>query len=179
MGRVERVADGIAVVSGLPAVRLDELVRFERGQVGFAMTLDRDSLGCVLLDDPQAIEAGDLVHGTGEVVRCRSGRASSAAPSIRSAARSIGRRDRRRRLRARRASGTGHHRSRFRQRAGADRLLVINSMFALGRGQRELIIGDRAIGKTAIAVDCIINQKSSDIICVYVAVGQNRPPSSG
>ena len=51
-------------------------------------------------------------------------------------------------------------------------LLVIDSMFALGRGQRELIIGDRAIGKTAIAVDCIINQKSSDIVCVYVAVGQ-------
>ena len=51
-------------------------------------------------------------------------------------------------------------------------LLVLDSMFALGRGQRELIIGDRAIGKTAIAVDCIINQKNSDIICIYVAVGQ-------
>ena len=51
-------------------------------------------------------------------------------------------------------------------------LLVVDAMFALGRGQRELIIGDRAIGKTAIAVDCIINQKSSDIVCVYVAIGQ-------
>src|SRR6516225_4628217 len=69
VGRVERVADGIALVSGLAGVRLDELVRFERGQVGYAATLDRDSLGCVLLDDPGAVEAGDLVRGTGEVVR--------------------------------------------------------------------------------------------------------------
>ena len=69
VGRVETVADGIALVSGLPGVRLDELVRFQRGQVGFAATLDRDTFGCVLLDDPEAIEAGDLVYGTGQVVR--------------------------------------------------------------------------------------------------------------
>ncbi len=64
-----RVADGIAVVSGLPDVRLDELVRFEHGQVGFALTLERESLGCVLLDDAGTIGAGDRVRGTGEVVR--------------------------------------------------------------------------------------------------------------
>lgn len=69
VGRVETVADGIALVSGLPNVRLDELVRFERGQVGFALTLDRDLLGCVLLDESETVEAGDRVHGTGEVVR--------------------------------------------------------------------------------------------------------------
>ena len=63
------MADGIALVSGLPEVRLDELVRFERGQVGYAVTLDRDLLGCVLLDDAQDLEAGHWVRGTGEVVR--------------------------------------------------------------------------------------------------------------
>ena len=173
VGRVERVADGIALVSGLPGVRLGELVRFERGQVGFATTLDRDFLGCVLLDDPEAIEAGDLVHGTGGVVRVPVGRgllgrtvdplgrpldggdsidAESHEPAERPAPAIIDRD--------------------FVSEPVQTGLLVIDSMFALGRGQRELIIGDRAIGKTAIAVDCIINQRCSDIICVYVAVGQ-------
>jgi F-type H+/Na+-transporting ATPase subunit alpha len=173
VGRVEMVADGIALVSGLPGVRLDELVHFERGQVGFAATLDRDALGCVLLDDPEAIEAGDLVRGTGEVVRVPVGpellgrtvdplgrpldrgdtiKAESYQPAERAAPAIIDRDF------VREPVQTG--------------LLIIDSMFALGRGQRELIIGDRAVGKTAIAVDCIINQRSSDIVCVYVAIGQ-------
>ena len=173
VGRVESVADGIALVSGLTDVRLDELVRFARGQVGFAVTLDREGLGCVLLDDPEGIEAGDLVQGTGEVVRVPIGRgllgrtvdplgrpldggeavsAESYEPVERVAPAIIDRD--------------------FVNEPVRTGLLVVDSMFALGRGQRELIIGDRAIGKTAIAVDCIINQRSSDIICVYVAVGQ-------
>lgn len=173
VGRVETVADGIALVTGLPDVQLDEVVQFARGQVGFATTLDRDRLGCVLLDDPEAIEAGDLVRGTGDVVRVPVGpgllgrivdplgrpldgggpiNAESYQPAER-AAPAIVDRD-------------------FVSEPVQTGLLVIDSMFALGRGQRELILGDRAIGKTAIAVDCIINQKSSDIICVYVAVGQ-------
>ncbi len=68
-GRVESIGDGIARLSGLPDVRLDELVRFERGQMGFATTLDRDALGCVLLDAAEVVEAGDKVYGTGEVAR--------------------------------------------------------------------------------------------------------------
>ncbi len=173
VGRVEAVADGIAHVSGLPGVRLDELVRFEHGQVGFALTLDRDVLGCVLLDDADAIEAGHLVRGTGEVLRVPVGEAmlgrivdplgrpldggdipaAEAREPVERPAPAIIDRD-------------------FVSEPVQTGLLVIDSMFALGRGQRELIIGDRAIGKTAIAIDCIINQKASDIICVYVAVGQ-------
>ncbi len=173
VGRVETVADGIALVSGLPDVRLDELLHFERGQVGFATTLERDLLGCVLLDDPDAVEAGDLVRGTGEVVRAPVGRGllgrtvdplgrpldggetikAEAYEPVERPAPTIVDRD-------------------FVSEPEQTGLLVIDSMFALGRGQRELIIGDRAIGKTAVAVDCIINQKSSDIICVYVAIGQ-------
>ena len=173
VGRVEMVADGIAIVSGLPGVRLDELLRFERGQIGFAATLDRDTLGCVLLDNPEAIEAGDLVHGTGEVVRVPVGpdllgrivdplgrpidggnaiEAKGYEPIERPAPAIIDRD--------------------FVSEPVQTGLVVLDSMFAVGRGQRELIIGDRAIGKTAIAVDCIINQKSSDIICIYAAVGQ-------
>jgi len=173
VGRVETVADGIALVTGLADVQLDEVVQFARGQVGFATTLDRDRLGCVLLDDPEAIEAGDLVRGTGDVVRVPVGprllgrtvdplgrpldggepiNAEFYQPAERAAPAIIDRD--------------------FVSEPVQTGLLVIDSMFALGRGQRELILGDRAIGKTAIAVDCIINQKSSDIICVYVAVGQ-------
>jgi F-type H+/Na+-transporting ATPase subunit alpha len=173
VGRVERVADGIALVSGLPGVRLNELVRFERGQAGFALTLDRDAVGCVLLDEARAMEAGDRVRGTGEIARVPvgpgllgrivdplgrplDGQGDIAADAFEPAERpapSIVDRD-------------------FVTEPVQTGLLVLDSMFALGRGQRELIVGDRAIGKTAIAVDCIINQKNSDLICVYVAVGQ-------
>jgi F-type H+/Na+-transporting ATPase subunit alpha len=173
VGRVETVADGIAMVSGLPGARLNELIRFERDQFGFAVTLERDSLGCVLLDDADAVEAGDQVHGTGEVVRLPVGpallgrtvdplgRALDGASAI--------------------AADTFEAVERpapaiidrdFVNEPVQMGLLVLDSMFAVGRGQRELIIGDRAIGKTAIAVDCIINQKTSDMICIYVAVGQ-------
>jgi len=173
IGRVERVADGIALVSGLSGVRLDELIRFERGQFGFAVTLEKDSLGCVLLDDPDAIHAGDFVHGTGEVVHVPVG-PRLLGRIVDPLGRPLDGGD---------TIGTAGHEAIERPApAIIDRdfvtepvqtgLLVLDSMFALGRGQRELIIGDRAIGKTAIAVDCIINQKFSDIICVYVAVGQ-------
>jgi len=172
VGRVESVADGIAFISGLPDVRLNELLRFEHGQAGFAITLERDAIGCVLLDET-GIEAGNRVHGTGEILRVPVGpgllgrtvdslgrpldggvdvEAESHEP-VERAAPAIIDRD-------------------FVSEPVQTGLLVLDAMFALGRGQRELIIGDRAIGKTAIAVDCIINQKFSDIICVYVAVGQ-------
>jgi F-type H+/Na+-transporting ATPase subunit alpha len=173
IGRVERVADGIALVSGLPRLRLDELVRFERGQVGFALTLDRDAVGCVLLDEANGMEAGDRVRGTGEVAQVPVG-PGLLGRIVDPLGRPL--------------DGKGEVRAEVLEPverptpAIVDRdfvsepvqtgLIVLDSMFALGRGQRELIIGNRAIGKTAIAVDCIINQRTSDIVCVYVAVGQ-------
>jgi len=173
IGRVEEVGDGIALVSGLPTVRLDELLRFDKGQLGFAQVLERDRVGCVLLDDIDAIEAGDTVRGTGDVVRVPAGPAllgrvvdSLGRPldgkgpvaidtleSIERPAPAIIDRDL-----VTQPVQTG--------------LVVVDTLFALGRGQRELIIGDRAVGKTTIAIDTIINQKTSDIVCVYVAVGQ-------
>jgi F-type H+-transporting ATPase subunit alpha len=173
IGRVEEVGDGIALVSGLPNIRLDELLRFEKGQFGFAQVLERNRIGCVLLDDVDAIEAGDVVRGTGDVVRVPVGPAllgrvvdplgrpldgkgpiaTDTLEPIERAAPAIIDRDL-----VIQPVQTG--------------LVVIDALFALGRGQRELIIGDRAIGKTTIAIDTIINQKTSDIVCVYVAVGQ-------
>jgi F-type H+/Na+-transporting ATPase subunit alpha len=172
-GRVLSVGDGIARVSGLADVRLDELVRFERGQLGFALTLDAETTGCVLLDEADRIEAGDRVLGTGGVV-CVPVGPSLLGRIIDPLGRPL--------------DGGGaitaeaHEPVERPAPAIIDRDLVsepvqtgimaIDAMFALGRGQRELIIGDRAIGKTAIVVDCIVNQRKSDIVCVYVAVGQ-------
>ena len=174
IGRVEAIADGIAHVSGLRDVRLNELVRFQhrsgrlRPHPG-----PQHSIGCVLLDDTEGVEAGDRVTGTGEIVRVPVGPALLGR-TVDPLGRALD------------AGGTidaeGYEPVERPAPAIIERdfvtepvqtgLLVIDSMFALGRGQRELIIGDRAIGKTAIAVDCIINQKTSDMICVYVAVGQ-------
>jgi F-type H+-transporting ATPase subunit alpha len=173
IGRVQTIGDGIALIAGLPRVRLNELLRFDKGQFGIAQTLDRDAVGCVLLDEGEGIGAGDIVHGTGEVVRVPVGPAllgrvvdplgralddglpvaAAAYAPIEQPAPDIIERDA-----VTEPVQTG--------------IMVIDSLFALGRGQRELIIGDRATGKTAIAVDTVINQKSSDLICVYVAVGQ-------
>jgi F-type H+-transporting ATPase subunit alpha len=172
-GRVEEVGDGVALISGLADVRLDELMRFEKGQFGFAQVLERDRIGCVLLGQVDGVEAGDTVRGSGEVVRAPVGPAllgrvvdplgrpldgkgpiaSDALEPIERAAPAIVDRDL-----VIQPVQTG--------------LMVVDTLFALGRGQRELIIGDRAIGKTTIAIDTIINQKSSDIVCIYVAVGQ-------
>lgn len=172
-GRVEQVADGVAMVSGLPDTKLSELLRFSGGQFGFAQALGRERIDCVLFDDPDAVQVGDIVYGTGDVVRvpvgpqllgrivdplgrALDGKAEVAAPSfepIERPAPDIIDRDL-----VTQPVQTG--------------LLAIDTLFALGRGQRELIIGDRAIGKSTIAIDTIINQKHSDIICIYVAVGQ-------
>lgn len=172
-GRVVHVADGIARIEGLPDVRLDELLHFETGETGLALALDADAISAVLLDDASRIEAGARVSGTGEVVRVPVGdallgrivdplgrplddgepiAADQHLPVERPAPAIIDR------ALVTDPVETG--------------ILAVDSLFALGRGQRELIIGDRATGKTAIAVDAIINQKHSDMICVYVAVGQ-------
>jgi len=173
IGRVADVGDGIALVSGLPDVRLDELLRFQRGQYGFAQTLDADLVGCVLLDDVDGVEAGDAVRGTGDVVRVPVG-AALLGRVVDPLGRPLD------------GKGPVAHESMepIERQAPSiiDRdlvtqpvqtgLVVVDALFALGRGQRELIIGDRAIGKTTIGIDTIINQKASDIVSVYVAIGQ-------
>ena len=173
VGRVERIADGIAFVSGLPDVRLNELLHFEAGRTGFALMLDVEEIAVVLLDDEEAIEAGSRVFGTGAVVRVPVGPgllgrvvdplgrpldrdepvAAEASHPVEQPSPTIIERDL-----VSEPVETG--------------VLVVDALFALGRGQRELIIGDRATGKTSLALDAIIAQKNTDMICVYVAVGQ-------
>ena len=178
IGRVERLGDDVASVRGLPDARLGELLMFESSAeqepvAGVVLTLDPDLIGCAMLGRPNGIEAGSLVRGTGAVARVpvgeqllgrtvnALGRPLDGGPPIDAAgtqpmekpAPPIVDRD-------------------FVNTALNTGLLVIDAMLPLGRGQRELIIGDRETGKTAIVVDTIINQRNSNVICVYCAVGQ-------
>ena len=173
VGRVERVGDGIALVSGLPDACLNELLRFEGGRMGFALTLDANRISAVLLDEGDAIEAGTRVAGTGQVVRVPVGpgllgrvvdplgRPLDRDEPIKAEAQ----------MPVERAAPAIIERNLVNEPVQTG-ILTIDALFAVGRGQRELIIGDRATGKTAIGVDTIINQKDSDVFCIYVAIGQ-------
>ena len=145
IGRVEEVGDGMALVSGLPDVRLDELLRFDRGQFGFAQVLERDRVGCVLFDDVDAIQAGDTVRGTGDVVRVPVGPGllgrvvdplgrplDGKGPIVAETLEPI-----------ERPAPAIIDRDLVTQPVQTG-LVVVDTLFALGRGQRELIIGDRA-----------------------------------
>ncbi len=173
VGVVERVGDGVATISGLPWTRLDELLRFEDGTLGLAFRVDEESLGCVLLGTGEAITAGSRVQGTGEVIRVPVGEAllgrvidSTGAPLDDGPPIAAERRDPIER------PAPGIVDRDLVTRPLMTGLTVIDAMIPLGRGQRELIIGDRKTGKTAVVIDTIINQRSSDVICVYAAVGQ-------
>ena len=173
VGRVEHIADGIARVSGLPHVRLNELLQFGDGQYGFALKLDVDTLSCVLLDDSSGIAAGTRVSGTGRVVEVPVG-PDLLGRVVDPLGRPLDRGQLPKctlSLPIERAAPSIIERAPVSQPVETG-ILLIDALFAIGRGQRELIIGDRATGKTSIAVDAIVNQKHSDMICVYVAIGQ-------
>lgn len=173
VGSVLSVYDGIAVVSGLASVRANELVEFSNGTRGIALNLEPDSVGVVIMGDYGKIQEGNEVRATGLIASVPVGNAligrvvdplgnpiDGKGPISTTEQRPI----------ERIAPGVI-------ARQGVDSpvqtgIIAIDSMFPIGRGQRELIIGDRQTGKTAIALDTIINQKDSGIICIYVAIGQ-------
>ena len=172
-GRVQQVGDGVARVQGLGNVQTSELVAFPNGIIGMALNLEADNVGCVLFGDDTLIREGDEAKRTGRIAEVPVGEAllgrvvnplgvpidgkgpidaEAALPIERKAPGVIDRQP------VTEALMTG--------------LKVIDSTVPIGRGQRELIIGDRQTGKTAIGVDTIINQKNSDVKCIYVAIGQ-------
>jgi F-type H+-transporting ATPase subunit alpha len=173
VGRVERVGDGVAIVSGLPDAGQDELLRLGDDLYGMAVTLEPASIGCVLLSPWETVTAGLKVRGTGNGVRVPVGEAL------------LGRvvdplgqpLDGGQPLDAERLDPIDQPAPAIIDRDLVTTPLqtgitVIDAMIPLGRGQRELIIGDRKTGKTAIAVDTIINQRNSDVVCIYAAIGQ-------
>ena len=173
MGHVERIADGIAVVSGLAQARLHELLRFQHDRMGFVLSLDENTLDAVLLDDDGSVEAGSVVLGTGEVLRVPVG-PGLLGRVVDPLGRPLDRGEpvpAEEHLPIERPAPAIIERDLVSEPV-ATGVLVIDAMFPIGRGQRELLIGDRATGKTSLAVDAMINQKHSDMVCVYVSVGQ-------
>jgi len=174
-GKVVQVGDGIARVYGLEQVMAGEMVLFPNDIFGMALNLEQENVGCIIFGDCKYIKEGDIVKRTGRILEVPVGNAMLGRV-VDSLGQPI--------------DGKGDIKTDTffpveRKALGViDRQPVkeplqtgikpIDSMIPIGRGQRELIIGDRQTGKTAIAVDTIINQKGKDVICVYVAIGQKR-----
>ncbi len=175
VGTVITVGDGIANIHGLEQCMSGELIEFENGTFGMALNLEQDSVGAVLLGSDAEIKEGSTVKRTGEIMSVPVGDAllgrvvnalgqpiDGAGPIETDKTAPI----------EKVASGVITRKSVHKPLQTG--IKAIDSMIPIGRGQRELIIGDRQTGKTAIALDTIINQKGQDIICIYVAIGQKR-----
>ena len=173
IGRVESYADGVARISGLPDLGLNEIIQFGDNALGFALALDADTVEAVLLEHTDDIEVGAAARALGRFVETPVG-PGLLGRVVDALGRPLDRGGpivAERRLPVERPAPAIVDRDLV-SRPLQTGILTIDALFALGRGQRELIIGDRATGKTSIAVDAMINQKTSDVICVYVAVGQ-------
>ena len=173
VGTVIEVGDGIARVHGLSAVAYNELVEFDGGISGIALNLEEESVGIVILGDPSTIMEGTEVRGTGNVMQVPVGEnlLGRVLDGIGSPIDGKGPVD------SSKYSEVEIVAPNVAIRKSVDTpvqtgIKAIDAMIPIGRGQRELVIGDRTTGKTAICVDAIINQKGGDLICIYVAVGQ-------
>jgi F-type H+-transporting ATPase subunit alpha len=173
VGNVRTVGDGVAIIDGLSAAKSNELLQFPGDVIGIALNLNEDSVSAVILGDDTGIREGDEVRATGRVAEIPVGNAligrvvdplgrpldgkgviksSSTRPLEKMAPNVV----------VRRSVDTPVQTG----------IKCVDAMIPIGRGQRELIIGDRSTGKTALALDAIINQKGGDLICIYVAIGQ-------
>ena len=175
VGTVQYIGNGVATLSGLPHARTDELVDFSTGVQGMILNLDHDRLDVILLGPEEGIQGGDLVTATGERLRVPVGPnllgrvvnplgdPLDARGPVDTEALHYLERD---------APGVA-------ERAPVDEPLhtgckIVDALIPIGRGQRELIVGDRQTGKTTLAVDAILNQRDTGVLCVYVAVGQKK-----
>ncbi len=173
VGAITQVATGIAHVSGLPGAGFDELLTFPGGLAGIAFNIDEHELGVVLLGEYWHLQAGDEVRRTGRVMDVGVGPAllGRVIDPLGRPLDGLGPVDVAARLPIERPAAA------IMDRAPVDvplqtGLKVIDALIPIGRGQRELILGDRQTGKTAIALDAILNQRGQDVVCVYCAIGQ-------
>ena len=175
VGSVIQVGDGVARIHGLDNCMMSELLEFPGGVRGVALNLEQDNVGCVLLGSDQKIKEGDVVKGTGQVISVPVGEAMLGR-----VVNALGDpQDGKGPVNAEMTRPIEMPAPSVLERQPVTEPLqtgikAIDAMIPIGRGQRELVIGDRQTGKTAICVDAIINQKGGDVICVYVAVGQKQ-----
>ncbi|MGH9294464.1 MAG: F0F1 ATP synthase subunit alpha [Acidimicrobiales bacterium] len=173
VGRITEVGDGIARVSGLPGASVNELLEFDDGTLGLALNLDEETIGAVVLGSVDSLEEGQIVRGTGRIlsVPVGDGLLGRVVDPLGNPIDGKG------------ALGETEERRVEIQAPGIVKrqpvseplqtgIKVIDAMTPIGRGQRELIIGDRKTGKTTIAVDTVINQRGENVKCIYVAIGQ-------
>lgn len=173
IGTVEAVYDGVAIATGLADVKASELVVFSNGVAGLTLDLRKDNVGIVVMGDYSGIEEGDEVRATGKIASIPVGEAmigrvvdplgipiDGKGPIKASGSRPV------------MATAPGVIMRKGVNTPVQTGILSIDAMFPIGRGQRELVIGDRQTGKTAICLDTIINQKGQDLLCIYVAIGQ-------
>jgi len=175
VGRVVEVGDGIARVSGLPSVKVNELLEFQDGTLGLAMNLDEETIGAVVLGSVDTIEEEQIVRATGRILSMPVGDAmlgrvvnalgvpiDGKGPLVNPSTR---------RMEVQAPGIIGRQPVSEPLQTG---IKAIDAMTPIGRGQRELIIGDRKTGKTTVAVDTILNQKGQGVKCIYVAIGQKN-----
>ena len=174
-GVVLSVGDGVARVYGLTNVMASEMVEFPNGVYGLAMNLEEDNVGVIIMGEDTGIEEGDIVKRTGRIIEVPVGE-ETAGRVVNALVQPI--------------DGKGPINAKHKRRVEIKAppivwrkpvceplqtgIKAIDAMIPIGRGQRELIIGDRQVGKTAICIDTIINQRNTDVYCIYVAIGQKR-----
>ncbi len=173
VGRITEIGDGIARVSGLPGAAVNELLEFEGGTMGLALNLDEDTIGAVILGETSHLEEGDLVKATGRILSVPVGdgllgRVVNAIGEPIDGKGPIAS-DASRRLEVQAPGIVDRQPVSEPLQTG---IKAIDTMIPIGRGQRELIIGDRKTGKTTICVDTILNQRGQGVKCIYVAIGQ-------
>lgn len=175
VGTVAEVGDGIARIHGLRNCMSSELVEFTDGTLGIALNLDEDSVGAIIMGEYSSIQEGDLVRSTGRIASVPVGDALIGRV-VNAVGQPI---DGKGPIETDRLRSVERIAPNVVIRKAVDTpvqtgIKAIDAMIPIGRGQRELIIGDRQTGKSAVAIDTIINQKGKDLICIYVAIGQKR-----
>src|SRR5689334_9641450 len=180
VGRVLEVGDGIARIHGLSGVMTGEMVAFANGVKGMALNLEESSVGVIILGDYTSIHEGETVTATGQLLRVPVGEAmvgrvvnalgepiDNRGPIVTDKTRLV------------ESPAPGIAARQPVDEPMQTGIKAIDAMIPIGRGQRELIIGDRKTGKTAIAIDAILNQKGTGVICVYVAIAQKESTTAG
>jgi len=174
-GRVLATGDGIARIHGLERAAAGELLEFEGGVLGMVLNLEEDNVGAAIFADPDKIREGGEVRRTGRIADVPVGEAllGRVVNALGQPIDGLGeiKTPHRRRIEVKAPGIVSRAPVKQPMQTG---IKAIDSMIPVGRGQRELIIGDRQTGKTAIAIDTIINQKGGDVVCIYVAIGQKR-----
>jgi F-type H+/Na+-transporting ATPase subunit alpha len=175
VGTILEVGDGIARLHGLRNVMAGEMLAFPNGAFGMALNLEEDNIGAAIFGEYADLKEGDTVKRTGAVLQVPSGKAllGRVVSPVGEPIDGKGpiKTDARRPLEFKAPGIAARQPVKVPLQTG---IKAIDSMIPIGRGQRELIIGDRRTGKTAIAIDAIINQRDTGVICVYVAIGQKK-----